>query len=60
MAALSRFRVTSYLNNAMPEGEADMLGVFRADTMKRLQALKQKHDPGNLLKTGAWEYEANT
>ena len=60
VAALSRFRVTSYLNNAMPEGEADMLGVFPPDTMKRLRALKQKHDPGNLLKMGAWEYEANT
>jgi FAD/FMN-containing dehydrogenase len=59
-AALDRFRVTSYLNNAMPEGEEDMLAVFPPDTMKRLRALKQKHDPGNLLKVGAWEYEANT
>ncbi len=60
VAALGRFRVTSYLNNAVPEGDADMLGVFPAETMKRLRALKQKHDPGNLLKTGAWEYAANT
>jgi FAD/FMN-containing dehydrogenase len=60
MTALSRFRVTSYLNNAMPEGEADMLGVFPPDTLKRLRALKQKHDPGNVLKVGAWQYEANT
>jgi hypothetical protein len=60
VAGLNRFRVTSYLNNAMPEGEADMLGVFPADTMKRLRALKQKHDPGNLLRMGAWEYGANT
>ena len=52
--------MTSYLNNAMPEGETDMLGVFPADTMKRLRALKQKHDPGNLLRMGAWEYGANT
>ena len=59
MAALSRFRVTSYLNNAMPEGEAEMLGVFPQDTMKRLRALKERHDPDNLLKTGAWQYEAN-
>ena len=52
--------MTSYLNNAMPEGDADMLGVFPPETMKRLRALKEKHDPGNLLKTGAWQYEANT
>jgi hypothetical protein len=44
----------------MPEGEADMLGVFPPDTLKRLRALKQNHDPGNVLKVGAWQYEANT
>ena len=35
------------------------LGVFPQDTMKRLQALKKKHDPSNLFKTGAWQYDAN-
>jgi hypothetical protein len=59
VAALDRFRVTTYLNNAMPEGETDMLGVFPPDTMRRLRALKQRHDPDNLLKMGAWEYEAH-
>jgi FAD/FMN-containing dehydrogenase len=59
VAKLGRFRVTTYLNNAMPESEAEMLGVFPQDTMKRLRALKSKHDPGNLLRMGAWEYAAN-
>jgi FAD/FMN-containing dehydrogenase len=59
VAKLSRFHVTTYLNNAMPESEADMLGVFPQETMKRLQALKQKHDPYNLFKMGAWQYDAN-
>jgi hypothetical protein len=56
---LSPFHVTTYLNNAMPESEAEMLGVFPEDTMKRLRALKAKHDPNNVFKTGAWHYEAN-
>jgi hypothetical protein len=56
---LSPFQVTSYLNNAMPESEAEMLEVFSQDTMKRLRALKAKHDPDNLFKMGAWQYEAN-
>jgi FAD/FMN-containing dehydrogenase len=60
IAALGRYHVTTYLNNAMPEGEAEMLGVFPQDTMKRLLALKEKHDPSNFFKTGAWQYEANT
>jgi FAD/FMN-containing dehydrogenase len=59
VAALSRFHVTTYLNNAMPESETEMLGVFPQDTMKRLRALKQTHDPNNLFKMGAWQYEAN-
>jgi len=59
VAKLSRFRVTTYLNNAMPESEAEMLGVFPQDTMKRLRALKENHDPNNLFKMGAWQYEAN-
>jgi hypothetical protein len=29
VAKLSRFHVTTYLNNAMPESEAEMLEVFR-------------------------------
>ena len=29
IAALSRFQVTTYLNNAMPESEAEMLGCSR-------------------------------
>ena len=56
---LGPFQVTSYLNNAMPESEAEMLEVFSQDTMKRLRALKAKHDPDNLFKMGAWQYEAN-
>jgi FAD/FMN-containing dehydrogenase len=59
VAKLSRFHVTTYLNNAMPESEAEMLEVFPADTMNRLRALKERVDPGNLFKTGAWQYEAN-
>ncbi|NPC55818.1 FAD-binding oxidoreductase [Caenimonas soli] len=59
VAKLSRFHVTSYLNNAMPESEAEMLEVFPQDTMKRLRALKEKVDPNNVFKTGAWQYEAN-
>lgn len=56
---LAPFHVTTYLNNAMPESEAEMLGVFPQGTLKRLRALKAKHDPHNLFKTGAWHYEAN-
>jgi len=59
VTSLSRFHVTTYLNNAMPESETEMLGVFSQDTMKRLRALKQKHDPNNLFKMGAWQYDAN-
>lgn len=51
--------MTTYLNNAMPESDSEMLGVFPQDTMKRLRALKEKHDPGNLFKMGAWQYQAN-
>ena len=57
--ALSSFQVTTYLNNAMPESEKDMLAVFPEQTMKRLNALKTKHDPENLFKMGAWQYQAN-
>jgi FAD/FMN-containing dehydrogenase len=56
---LSPFHVTTYLNNAMPESDLEMLGVFPEDTMKRLRALKAKHDPDNVFKTGAWHYEAH-
>ncbi len=59
VAKLSRFHVTTYLNNAMPESEAEMLQVFPQDTIKRLRALKERVDPDNLLKAGAWQYEAN-
>jgi FAD/FMN-containing dehydrogenase len=59
VAKLSRFHVTAYLNNAMPESEAEMLKVFPQDTMKRLRALKGKHDPNNLFKMGVWQFEAN-
>lgn len=59
VAKLGRFHVTTYLNNAMPESEAEMLGVFPQDTMRRLRALKQRLDPGNVFKVGAWQYEAN-
>jgi FAD binding domain len=57
--ALGPFQVTTYLNNAMPASEEDMLGVFPEETMKRLDALKKKHDPDNVFKTGAWQYAAN-
>jgi len=57
--ALRPFQVTTYLNNAMPASEKDMLGVFPDKTMKRLDALKKKHDPDNLFKMGVWQYEAN-
>ena len=56
---LSPFHVTTYLNNAMPESDSEMLGVFPETTMNRLGALKAKHDPDNVFKTGAWQYEAN-
>jgi len=56
---LSPFHVTTYLNNAMPESDSEMLGVFPEATMNRLRALKAKHDPDNLFKTGAWHYDAN-
>ncbi len=56
---LSRYRVTTYLNNAMPESDADMLQVFPQDTIRRLRALKELHDPANLFRTGAWQYDAN-
>jgi hypothetical protein len=56
---LSPFHVTTYLNNAMPESDSEMLGVFPESTMNRLRALKAKHDPDNVFKTGAWQYEAN-
>ena len=56
---LRPFHVTTYLNNAMPESDAEMQGVFPQDTMKRLRALKEKHDPDNLFKMGAWQYQAN-
>jgi FAD/FMN-containing dehydrogenase len=59
VASLSRFHVTTYLNNAMPESDTEMLDVFPQDIMKRLRALKEKHDPNNLFKMGAWQYEAN-
>ena len=59
VAKLSRFQVTSYLNNAMPASETEMLAVFPQDTMKRLRALKERIDPGNVFKMGVWQYEAN-
>jgi FAD/FMN-containing dehydrogenase len=52
--ALTPFHVTTYLNNAMPENENEMRRVFPEETMKRLQALKKKHDPDGIFKTGAW------
>jgi hypothetical protein len=43
----------------MPESDTEMLGVFPQDTMKRFAGLKAEHDPNNLFKIGAWQYEAN-
>ena len=57
--ALAPFHVTTYLNNAMPENEHDMRRVFPEETMKRLRALKKKHDPEGMFKTGVWQYQAN-
>jgi FAD/FMN-containing dehydrogenase len=59
VAELGPFHVTTYLNNAMPESESEMRGVFPEETLKRLQALKKKHDPNDVFKMGAWQYEAN-
>lgn len=59
VAALVPFRVTTYLNNAMPESESEMRGVFPEETLQRLLALKKKHDPDGMFKLGAWQYEAN-
>ena len=59
VAALSPFHVTTYLNNAMPASESEMREIFPEETFKRLQALKKKHDPNNMFKMGAWQYEAN-
>jgi hypothetical protein len=59
VAELSPFHVTTYLNNAMPENEFEMQKVFSEKTIARLQALKKKHDPTNVFKMGAWQYEAN-
>jgi len=59
VAALGPFHVTTYLNNAMPESESEMREIFPEETFKRLQALKKKHDPNNMFKMGAWQYEAN-
>ena len=58
--ALEPFHVTTYLNNAMPENEYEMRRVFPEETMERLRALKSQHDPEDIFKTGAWQYEANT
>ena len=59
VAKLGRFHVTSYLNNAMPESETEMLEVFPQDTINRLRALKERVDPANVFKVSAWQYEAN-
>jgi len=59
VAELGQFHVTTYLNNAMPESESEMRAVFPDETFKRLAALKQKHDPNNMFKMGAWQYAAN-
>ena len=60
IGALSPFHVTTYLNNAMPESMDEMRGVFPEETMKRLQNLKETHDPAGMFKAGAWDYQANT
>jgi FAD/FMN-containing dehydrogenase len=59
VAALSPFRVTTYVNNAMPASDEEMCGVFPEETIKRLQKLKRKHDPDGMFKAGAWDYQAN-
>jgi FAD/FMN-containing dehydrogenase len=59
IAALSPFHVATYLNNAMPASDEEMRGVFSAETIKRLQNLKNKHDPDGMFKAGAWDYQAN-
>jgi FAD/FMN-containing dehydrogenase len=59
VAAFSPFHVTTYVNNAMPASDAEMRAVFPEETMKRLQALKRKHDPQGMFRAGAWDYRAN-
>jgi hypothetical protein len=59
VAALSPFRVTTYLNNAMPVSDADMRGVFPDATIQRLRELKRRHDPNGMFKAGVWDYQAN-
>jgi len=59
VAALSPFRVTTYLNNAMPTSDADMRGVFPDATIQRLRELKRRHDPDGMFKAGVWDYQAN-
>jgi len=59
VAAFGPFHVTTYVNNAMPASDAEMRRVFPEETMKRLQALKRKHDPQGMFRAGAWDYRAN-
>lgn len=59
VAALRPFRVTSYLNNAMPTSDEEMHGVFPEETIRRLRNLKKKCDPDGMFRAGAWDYRAN-
>ena len=52
VAKLSRFHVTSYLNNAMPESEAEMLGVFPQDTHEAFAGSKEKTRSQQSLQAG--------
>jgi FAD/FMN-containing dehydrogenase len=56
---LRPYHVTTYLNNAMPESDSEMLSVFPEATMNRLRALKARHDPDNVFRTSAWQYETH-
>lgn len=59
IAALGPFHVTTYLNNAMPATNEEMREVFPEQTIRRLQTLKQKHDPNGMFKATPWDYAAN-
>lgn len=53
------YKVTGYANSTCPTSDEEMLGIFTADAMTRLKALKGKHDPNNMFKMSAWNYKVN-
>jgi hypothetical protein len=55
----SKFQVTSYANNFMASDEKDLQNVYPAETMQRLKAMKEKHDPNHMFKTSPWDYKSH-